>query len=1629
MFRFFSCYSNGKSRIIRVVPEKMAVKEEIISENVMTPNKSRQRKNSISLKGVLSISMRGAPILSVTTTTDPVNHEDLIKNILRLFKNVKYVLPNVSEAGGLDNLLHANMVQYAFVDESHLNNSSSSHLNEQPLLKILESFMSGMCDYLVVNENTYSLIISALIDLEEILKQFTYNRRAPIFQNNSFLQNEIFAVTDILLSEVLVALEKKNNLTCSQDFFVAIIKIYNNLKEIVVRCDVGNNAMLTTSLLAQCVDKAVRVLYGISVVCRDCGHEDSSFYSNLNQMLVSLTPMVGYVDKVGGSNGYITRMTFWTLCVALSEAFSIANEGSYPLQQLLDSAYYSMVSHAPIPEELFFAARDPASWFSLHTDRNSMGSTKTRVFSLSVLGFQCLLDVCTIHGNALPRYADWFDSLIGTLLLTMLEGDECQTECVKIGAVLAEMALALSHFNTDTSSTPILDHSYAKLTTMLDRFVGNRRLQNRFAGQGRPVRPISQSIHHMRSMSPDNEEYEDLEVIDNCDSVSALSRGSTSERFSRVGSVSAPSLNKKNSTQALFLPLKFFPGDQVDGLCTLKNGTQRWFPADVLHVLPNGNIHLKFKDGEEQDNKPSSEVRSTKRRGSKRDETIGMTARSNASSTAPVSRSAMGSADSTTRDRGTIVLAMGEDLSGLMKQSSKEDMSGLQRLPTKSSSATVSMPPRRVIPKKPSFNANIVHGLLPSSLVVEAAPAKLDGPKPALSPRSVASDGSEDSEDHIFEIPSVFGDEIDRSVRSSVQAAGVVPIMRFNDLNLTSFAPSMSMSGGAMSLSASLLREDANDVTIDMNKSLGDSSFSTNYAGINNDSSRSNTFRQQDLSARATGRSLGLPTVRSRRQLSRIPSGGDGRSVNMSMSLPLPSVFQSDRAGDWNTEDIISLYWLVNMILLQRCIRDSLFLDERCCVTASKTGNIAFSVRDYMESVQVHDASHLQFAAGIASGKSLACFRLMKLLCPGMFDSSLPSRMATGVRIADGGFGSVFRIKCPDSDVTDNESPASTTYVVKRLTRERSASDAPVIVDVFAEISCLELLAGTAGVCRLVDYGVVGGEYWIVLEAGEQNLEEWRLDRLRSDGVTTEDIKLYLHMFNEIVQIVSNIHTRDVIHFDIKASNIILRSTDFTLESFQESKKANRKGLSNLLFLADFGESKHNVSEDKNTEGVVRARGTLPIQSPEMLRLSQAEKAPPSKPTLDTAQPGRASDIWSLGCLLVQLITGDYLFAGKPWPELYVLLCLQESCSLPLNGLKSVLTNSGMHSDICRAVETLVTQILTKRVSERPKASQVLTALKSILRTFRRGSSASSPLPPSPSSVTSQSSMPSPPAASLPLHIGERDSHVTKRQSLPLTILSDVSVTEDIFSFITLSSGLWRLSDKVWVQVLPDSIGNKGGVNAPGCKTIGLPADFDLSGQSPSLSIIEAVSKKTEDVEDRLRTAGISRLSSSLGRAKGQNMRREEAVKSFVFCDLQNPSDQGHNGSILVPCTLSGDYLPEMLTSFRAKYQDCLNHLREKKLGHGRNILFTIPSMSSQRTGFQAFEYGGSCVSTSASITTAVTMACAVAVGYSEGSHQLDDSRCPDVRELQEMLDRRVPALRKYTNRSLMKVLTQACMS
>jgi len=89
------------------------------------------------------------------------------------------------------------------------------------------------------------------------------------------------------------------------------------------------------------------------------------------------------------------------------------------------------------------------------------------------------------------------------------------------------------------------------------------------------------------------------------------------------------------------------------------------------------------------------------------------------------------------------------------------------------------------------------------------------------------------------------------------------------------------------------------------------------------------------------------------------------------------------------------------------------------------------------------------------------------------------------------------------------------------------------------------------------------------------------------------------------------------------------------------------------VVLADFGEAR---SYNNNWEAkTVRNRGTEYNKSPEMLLIAKAQQN--DRPEYDRRKrlgAGPPSDVWALGCLLFELVTGQCLQFDAEWSRFFL---------------------------------------------------------------------------------------------------------------------------------------------------------------------------------------------------------------------------------------------------------------------------------------------------------------------------------------------------------------------------------------
>jgi serine/threonine protein kinase len=159
--------------------------------------------------------------------------------------------------------------------------------------------------------------------------------------------------------------------------------------------------------------------------------------------------------------------------------------------------------------------------------------------------------------------------------------------------------------------------------------------------------------------------------------------------------------------------------------------------------------------------------------------------------------------------------------------------------------------------------------------------------------------------------------------------------------------------------------------------------------------------------------------------------------------------------------------------------------------------------------------------------------------------------------------------------------------------------------------------------------------------------------------------------------------------------------------------------------------------------------GTLSIQSPEIIAISSTNSNHSEQQhALHFPPPHLSSDIWSLGCLLVEIITGDdglrhihihchvqfeyvtvsalsfhhysldagdMLFADRSWADLYVNLCRRNftEMTIPRESLRHSL--SKLPTTISDEIERILLSILTQQPANRPSIKKIIESVENLL--------------------------------------------------------------------------------------------------------------------------------------------------------------------------------------------------------------------------------------------------------------------------------------------------------------------------
>ncbi|KAL0488306.1 mitotic checkpoint protein Mps1 [Acrasis kona] len=208
--------------------------------------------------------------------------------------------------------------------------------------------------------------------------------------------------------------------------------------------------------------------------------------------------------------------------------------------------------------------------------------------------------------------------------------------------------------------------------------------------------------------------------------------------------------------------------------------------------------------------------------------------------------------------------------------------------------------------------------------------------------------------------------------------------------------------------------------------------------------------------------------------------------------------------------------------------------------------------------------------------------------------------------IGRGGSCKVYKCFDPDRKIV----------ALKRV--KLSRHDESSVTGFINEVELLQKLKDKSNIIQLIDYEVNSHTKTlsIIMECGQVDLNT--VLRGSRGKLSPHQIKLY---WQQMLEAVHTIHEARIVHGDLKPANFLL--------------------VQGTLKLIDFGIAK---AIQNDTTNIVRDNqvGTPNYISPEALELPEGQKK---------YKLGRPSDIWSLGCILHQMIYGKTPFADLNVPQ------------------------------------------------------------------------------------------------------------------------------------------------------------------------------------------------------------------------------------------------------------------------------------------------------------------------------------------------------------------------------------------
>lgn len=259
------------------------------------------------------------------------------------------------------------------------------------------------------------------------------------------------------------------------------------------------------------------------------------------------------------------------------------------------------------------------------------------------------------------------------------------------------------------------------------------------------------------------------------------------------------------------------------------------------------------------------------------------------------------------------------------------------------------------------------------------------------------------------------------------------------------------------------------------------------------------------------------------------------------------------------------------------------------------------------------------------------------------------------------------------------------TFALKRV--KLDDCDENAVKGYKGEIDLLKKLTDVERVVRLFDWELLEEkqELLVLMEKGETDLN--RLLTLRINGVDAKfDSTFVRYHWQEMLECVASVHEHDIVHSDLKPANFLL--------------------VQGRLKLIDFGIA--NAIDTDNTCNVHRDShvGTPNYMSPESItptNNSGSGRDAEGRPLKKDMRIGKASDVWSMGCILYQMTYGRPPFAhiSSQFSRILAITNPKVAIEYPERGVGGVVVPPSLKGTLRRC--------LNRDPEMRPTAKQLLS--------------------------------------------------------------------------------------------------------------------------------------------------------------------------------------------------------------------------------------------------------------------------------------------------------------------------------